>query len=147
VPVGPWPRFGARFIDGLVLFVPNLVLAALLTDGGRGFGGVAAEGSFLYLLVTTFLGFGYAVWLESSRGQTVGKMAVGIKVIGADGRVPTAEVAARRNAWLLFSLVPVVGGILSFIAAVAIGVTIANDPFKRGTHDNFAGGTAVVRAR
>ena len=26
-------------------------------------------------------------------------------------------------------------------------VTIANDPFKRGTHDNFAGGSAVVRAR
>jgi len=148
VPVGPWPRLGARIIDGLVLFIPNLVLAAVLTDGGgTGFAGVAGEDDIVYLLITTLLGFGYAVWLEASRGQTVGKMAVGIKVIGPDGRVPATDVAAKRNVWLLFSLVPILGGLLSFIAAVAIGVTINNDPFKRGTHDNFAGGSAVVRAR
>ena len=87
------------------------------------------------------------MWLESSRGQTVGKMALGFKVVGPDGRVPAPEVALRRNAWLLLGLIPILGGLLSFVAAVAIGVTIANDPFKRGTHDNFAGGSAVVRSR
>jgi len=148
VPVGPWPRLGARIVDGLVLFVPNVVLAAVLADGATDVGvGIAAGGSIAYLIATTLLGYAYAVWLEASRGQTVGKMAVGIKVIGADGRVPTTEAAAKRNAWLLLSIVPVLGGLLSFIAAVAIGVTISNDPFKRGTHDNLAGGTAVVRAR
>jgi uncharacterized RDD family membrane protein YckC len=147
-PVGPWPRLGARIIDGLVLFIPNLIIAAVLTDGdGGGFGGLASSGDLLYLLVTTLVGFGYAVWLEASRGQTVGKMAVGIKVIGPDGRVPATDVAARRNAWLLLSLVPVLGGIVSLVVAIAIGVTINSDPFKRGVHDNFAGGSAVVRAR
>ena len=100
-----------------------------------------------YLLASTALGFAYAVWLEASRGQTVGKMAVGLKAIGPDGRVPTNDVALKRNAWLLLALVPIVGPLLSFVAAVAIGVTMVNDPFKRGTHDNFAGGSAVVRAR
>ncbi|MFP5577848.1 MAG: RDD family protein [Acidimicrobiia bacterium] len=147
VPVGPWPRFGARLIDGLVLFVPNAVLAAALTDDTTtSFSGVGSE-NFVYLLVTTMLGYAYAVWLESSRGQTVGKMALGFKVVGPDGRVPAPDVALRRNGWLLLSLVPIIGGVLSFVAAVAIGVTIANDPFKRGTHDNFAGGSAVVRSR
>lgn len=147
VPVGPWPRFGARLIDGLVLFIPNAVLAAVLTDDTTtSFSGVGSE-NFVYLLVTTMLGYAYAVWLESSRGQTVGKMALGFKVVGPDGRVPAPDVALRRNGWLLLSLVPIIGGVLSFVAAVAIGVTIANDPFKRGTHDNFAGGSAVVRSR
>jgi len=147
VPVGPWPRLGARIIDGLVLFIPNLLLAAVLADGSTGVGVFAAGDSIAYLIATTLLGYGYAVWLEASRGQTVGKMAVGIKAIGADGAVPSTEAAAKRNAWLLLSIVPVLGGVISFIAAVAIGVTISNDPFKRGTHDNLAGGTAVVRAR
>lgn len=147
VPVGPWPRLGARIIDGIVLFIPNAVLAAVLTDDTTtSFGGVGSE-DLLYLLVSTLLGFGYAVWLEASRGQTVGKMALGFKVVGPDGRVPATDVAARRNAWLLLGLVPILGGLLSFVVAIAIGVTIANDPFKRGTHDNFAGGSAVVRSR
>jgi uncharacterized RDD family membrane protein YckC len=147
VPVGPWPRLGARIIDGLVLFIPNAILAAVLTDDTTGsFGGVGSE-NLLYLLVTTLLGFAYAVWLEASRGQTVGKMALGFKVVGPDGRVPAPDVALRRNAWLLLGLIPVLGGVLSFVAAVAIGITISKDPFKRGTHDNFAGGSAVVRSR
>jgi uncharacterized RDD family membrane protein YckC len=149
VPVGPWPRLGARIIDGLVLLIPNFILGAVLTDGSGAFagGGFAGGDDIAFLIVSTLLGYGYAVWLEASRGQTVGKMAIGIKVIGPDGRIPANDVALRRNAWLLLNLVPVLGGILSFVAAVAIGVTISNDPFKRGTHDNFAGGSAVVRAR
>lgn len=148
VPVGPWPRFGARIIDGLVLFIPNAIFAAVLTDDTTAsFSGVGTGENFAYLLLSTLLGYAYAVWLEASRGQTVGKMALGIKVIGPDGRVPANDVALKRNAWLLLGLVPIVGGVLSFVAAVAIGVTIANDPFNRGTHDNFAGGSAVVRSR
>lgn len=147
-PVGPWPRLGARIIDGLVLFIPNAVLALLLTDDtAAGFGGVGTGENLLYLIASTLLGYAYAVWLEAARGQTVGKMALGIKVIGPDGRLPSNDVALRRNAWLLLGLVPIVGGLLSLVAAIAIGVTIAKDPFNRGTHDNFAGGSAVVRSR
>ena len=146
--VGPWPRFGARFIDGLVLFVPNLLIA--LAISGNSASSISGAGGFdnvVVGIITTFLGFAYAVWLESTRGQTVGKMALSIKTIGPDGRVPTQEAAARRNAWLLLSLVPLLGGLVAFGVAVWIGVSIANDPFNRGVHDNFAGGTAVVRAR
>lgn len=146
--VGPWPRFGARIIDGLVLFVPNLIVALIL--GGDSTSSFAAGGGFddvLVGIVTTFIGFGYAVWLESNRGQTVGKMALGIKVIDVQGRVPSPEVAARRNAWLLLSIIPILGGLVAFVVAIWIGVSISNDSFNRGVHDNFAGGTAVVRKR
>ena len=149
VPVGPWPRLGARIIDGLVLLIPNLLLVGLLTDdsGTTLTGGGGGVDSFVAGVVSTLLGFAYAVYLEASRGRTVGKQVLGIAVVGADGRNPTPEVAARRNAWLLLSLVPLVGGLASFVIAVMIAVSINRDPFKRGIHDNFAGGTAVIRRR
>jgi hypothetical protein len=56
-------------------------------------------------------------------------------------------VSARRNAWMLLSMVPLLGGLAQLVVVIVIGVTINSDPFKRGWHDNFAGGTAVVRAK
>ncbi len=48
---------------------------------------------------------------------------------------------------MLLGILPVLGGVLQFVVVVVIAVTISNDPFKRGWHDNFAGGSAVVRSR
>lgn len=109
--------------------------------------GSADAGDLIAGVITTLLGFAYFVWLESTRGQTVGKMALGFRVVGPDGATPSTEVAAKRNAWLLVSLIPFLGGIIQLVIAIVIGVTIGSDSFKRGWHDNFAGGTAVVRAR
>lgn len=143
-PVGPWPRFFARLIDGLVLFFPIAIIGSVIG------GGLVSSGvqGFIAGIVTTALTFGYFVFMETSRGQSVGKMALGFKVIGPDGGLPTSEQSMRRNAYVLLSVIPTaIGGFLAIIAAIVIGTTIANDPFKRGWHDNFAGGTAVVRSR
>ena len=147
-PVGPWPRFGARLIDGLVLFIPSFIIAAIIGGSAGPAGSTQTDvAGFFAGIVTTFIGFAYYVWLESSRGQTVGKMALGYRVVGPDGANPTPEVAAKRNAWMLLAIVPILGGLAQFVIAIVIGVTINSDPFKRGWHDNFAGGTAVVRGR
>jgi uncharacterized RDD family membrane protein YckC len=74
-------------------------------------------------------------------------MALGYKVVGPDGAHPTPEVSAKRNAWMLLSVVPLLGGLAQLVIVIVIAVTINSDPFKRGWHDNFAGGTAVVRAK
>lgn len=144
-PVGPWPRFGARIIDFLVLLIPQFIIGAVV-GGGSSTVGVASSGRAWFAgVIGTLLTYGYFVYLESTRGQSVGKMALSFKVIGPDGNLPTTEVAARRNAWLLLSIIPILGGLVQFVVAIVIGVTINSDPFKRGWHDNFAGGTAVVR--
>ena len=147
-PVGAWPRLGARIIDGLVLLIPSVIIGAVIGGGATTAGTTSADAAGLVAgIITAFIGFGYYVWLESTRGQTVGKMALGYRVVGPNGGNPTTEEAVRRNAWTLLSIIPILGGIAQFVIAVVIGVTISNDPFKRGWHDNFAGGTAVVRAR
>ena len=146
--MGPWPRLGARIIDGLVLLIPSFIVAAIVGGDATTPGSTGTDArAFVAGILTTLIGFAYYVWLESTRGQTVGKMALGYRTVGPDGHHPTTEQAARRNAWTLLSIIPILGGIAQFVIAVVIGVTINSDPFKRGWHDNFAGGTAVVRNR
>lgn len=146
VPVGLGTRFGAKLIDWLVLVVPTLVLAVVF--GGAATAGFRSEFTvrdYAIATVSTLLSFAYFVLLESSRGQTVGKMALGIKVVGPDGHPPTTETAVRRNVWSIVSLVPILGDIVQLVLVIVIAVTISSGHFHRGWHDNFAGGTAVVR--
>lgn len=147
VPVGTWPRFGARFIDFVVLLIPSLLISLVVGGTGNTFTGEVGFRSFLAGIVSTFVTFLYFAYLESTRGQTVGKMALGYKVVGADGNAPTFEVAAKRNAWLLLSLIPLIGGLAQLVLMIVIAITINSDPFHRGWHDNFAGGSAVIRAK
>lgn len=87
--------------------------------------------------------FGYYVYFESSTGATLGKKLLNIRVVAADGTPPSMEAAAKRNIWMLFGLVPIIGGIAGFIAVIVIAVTINSQPANRGKHDEFAD-TAVM---
>jgi uncharacterized RDD family membrane protein YckC len=72
-PSGPragfWQRFAAIFIDGVLLGIVGFVVARIVGSGGA------------YFALSTIIGLAYGTILEgSSRGQTVGKMALGIRV-------------------------------------------------------------------
>jgi uncharacterized RDD family membrane protein YckC len=77
--------------------------------------------------IISLLWFGYFVWFESNSGATVGKKLLNLRVVVADGSNPSLETAAKRNVWMLFGLVPFVGGLLSLIAVIAIIVTISSN--------------------
>ena len=69
---GFWRRFVGAFIDGIVLSVASGILRAILgTGAGSGLGVVVS--------IVYFTGF-----IGSERGQTLGQMALGIRVIGLD---------------------------------------------------------------
>jgi uncharacterized RDD family membrane protein YckC len=66
---GFWRRFAAAFLDGLVLAVPGIVFVLIFND---------AIANLLSLIV----GIGYFTYFEGGpTGQTVGKKALGIRVI------------------------------------------------------------------
>ena len=142
-------RFVARFIDGLILGVVALVLnfvLAVIWDSWLLTGFVSA-------VVTAALNLGYFAYFESSRGQTIGKQAMKLKVLGPD-RVsnPTLEQAIRRNIFMafgVFRIVPIIGGVLSVLAGLAavilIAVNINSDPQRQHWFDKFAGGTQVIK--
>lgn len=132
-------RIGARLLDVLLIAIPASIVLALV---GLGVGGISD--SWATSAVFSVLWFGYFVWFESNRGATVGKRLLNLRVVVADGSNPPVEATAKRNLWMLFGLIPFVGGLLAFVAVIVIIVTIASDDANRGFHDNFAG-TAVMR--
>ena len=81
-PSGPrsgfWRRFGALIIDGIILGIVQGILAAALSDSI----------GVVYLL-TTIINWSYYTYFEGGRrGQTVGKMALSIRVVDIDTAQP-----------------------------------------------------------
>lgn len=129
-------RFGARLIDGLLIGIPLAVILAVLNLDDFLISGVI--NSVVYVA--------YFTYLESDRGQTIGKQLLNLRTVGPDGGLPTQQQAFVRNAWILIGIIPILGGLVTFVLAIAIGVTISSSPDGRGLHDNWASGTTVVTA-
>ncbi|KZF05110.1 hypothetical protein A2J03_06360 [Rhodococcus sp. EPR-157] len=132
-------RFGARFIDGIIIAIVAFILYAIAPGG--------FIGQWILGLATALLGFAYFVFLESSRGQTFGKQILGLRTVGAAGGNPTQAEAAKRNAFLLLNILPILGGFLVLVAYIVIAVTINSSPTKQGKHDEIAGGTQVISVK
>jgi uncharacterized RDD family membrane protein YckC len=163
-PTGPRPgglgeRFLARLIDGILIGIVGTVVVSVLIVGtfmdssGGFYGADDYAAAAVSGILTALLYVGYFAFMESSRGQTLGKMALNLHTQGPDGAKPTMEQAIRRNLWAgagVLSIVPVVGGLvgglIQLVAVIVIAVGINGDPVQRqGWHDKFAGGTRVIK--
>ncbi|RZU50140.1 putative RDD family membrane protein YckC [Krasilnikovia cinnamomea] len=142
-------RFVARFIDGVIVGVTGVILnivLAFISDSWLLTG-------FISAVATAALYLGYFAYLESSRGQTIGKQVMKLKVFGPDHvSNPTLEQAARRNIFMAFGIagvVPIIGSLLGGLATLAavvlILVNINSDPQRQHWFDRFAGGTQVLK--
>jgi uncharacterized RDD family membrane protein YckC len=166
----PWRRLGAYLIDGLVLSplwiigVVAFVLPRLASDpfwqrldSSRPPTPAETEELtrqlqtrlFVPLLLTgicvAVISGVYNVTLTRWRGQTVGKMAVGIVVVEiADGSLPSWGNAISR--WALpavAALVPWVGT----LGVLLIYLWILWDPNKQGLHDKVAKTVVIHKER
>lgn len=161
--VGPRPgelldRFLARLIDNILLVVVTLIIVVPLlftmlglNGGGFGMGGGFAAGA-VSAVVSTVIYLGYFGFMESSRGQTVGKMLMKLHVQGANGGKPTFEQAVKRNIWMglpLLGVVPILGGLigslLQLVAVIMIAVGINNDPARRQPWTDKFADTQVIK--
>ncbi|MEZ4235814.1 MAG: RDD family protein [Myxococcota bacterium] len=127
-------RLLARFLDAIVVAVLQALLGQLM-----GFG-------FDWLIVGALLAHAYFFVCDARFGGSPAKLLLGMRVIGPDGGNPTLEQAARREAFVLLGAIPFVGPVLAFAAWAWIGWDIAGHTIRTGPHDEFAGGTRVVRA-
>ncbi len=152
-PASVLARLGARVIDSLLVAVVTVLLALLLF---RVLFDVDTEASLLpsesslagtaSSVLTVLISIGYAAWFESVRGQTIGKMALGIAVRGPGPAArPPIDVAVKRNLWMALSIIPEVGPLAQLVAMIAIAVTINVNRNGAGWHDSWAGGTRVVK--
>jgi uncharacterized RDD family membrane protein YckC len=125
-PSGPragfWQRFGASFIDGIILGVIYVVFYVIL-------GPNPAYGLYLVLSAA------YFTYLEGGpNGQTFGKKALGIRVIDLSGGGP---IGYGRG------FIRWIGRIVSYIPLFLGYFWMLWDKEKQTWHDKFAGSVVV----
>lgn len=84
----------------------------------------------------------YRVLMESKKGASLGKMAIGARVISADGQNLTPLESLKRNGWYIIGtvlgLIPLVGSYLALALYIVVGVTIGQSPEKQSFTDKVA---------
>ena len=93
------------------------------------------SGAWLYLFVV--LAIEYFVVFEAKMGATLGKMFVGLRVVGFDGEKPSWSAALIRNVLRPVDLLPLAYGV-GIISIILTG--------KRQRIGDLAAGTIVVEA-
>ena len=134
--VGFWIRFGAKFIDGLVVTVAGMIVGFFigLVLGGFGESGDSVALNFSIQAVNLIIPVVYSTYLLGRYGATLGKMACGIKVVRPDGgKISYPRALGRHFAEFLSGMILMIGYIM-----------VAFDSEKRALHDRICS-TRVVR--
>jgi uncharacterized RDD family membrane protein YckC len=129
-------RVLATIVDGIVLGIVFSVLSMLFgstsAEGGAVSASLGGLGTLLYLIIV----LAYYILLEGYRGQTVGKMLLGIKVVRED-----ADGAPGLKAATIRTLLRIIDGF--FFYAVAFVSVLASSKNQR--LGDMAANTLVVR--
>jgi uncharacterized RDD family membrane protein YckC len=146
-PGGFWIRFVAYMIDGLVMLVPTAILVGIfaafviLTDESMDHDGLPALLVVaLVLLVAAMIVVNWlyeALMTSSPRGATLGKMALGLRILRFDGTQLSFGRATARH-FAKFMVTPMVPLAIGYIMA-------AFTNRKRALHDILAD-TLVIKS-
>ena len=127
---GFWKRFAALFIDTIALgvcgFIVGIVFAVIYVSLNGSEHGTEIWANALGIIMAWI----YFAGFESSPKQaTLGKMALGIKVVGLDGeRLSFGKASGRYFGKIISSLILGIGYIM-----------VAFTEKKQGLHDKMAG--------
>ncbi|MDT0307839.1 RDD family protein [Streptomyces sp. DSM 44917] len=136
-------RLLARIIDALLIGIPVTLLLWPLA-GGYDFDDRGGGGSYTHQAVVLLVYFVYEALMLSARGQTVGKMAMRIRVAMLEnGAVPQGNPAWYRAAvYSLPQLVPCLGFVFWLVNVLSC---TWDKPYRQCVHDKAAR-TVVVTA-
>ena len=153
VLAGWWSRVGAALIDGVIIGIGSLVLLIALTApfslgffGGDDVGVVSIiVGLMFATLCVTVVAFLYApAMMARTNGQTVGRMALGIRVVRAKGQPMTFGFAMLREVAVKALLFGIVSSLTFGLAALLDVLWPLWDEESRALHD-FIVDTRVIK--
>ncbi len=130
---GFWIRVAAALIDGLILMVPSGLVVFGLAGGSAIWEGLAADTpADPFMIMAQFLPAGigllYYVIMNGTWVATLGKMAVHIKIVRADGSPIGYGIALARY---------LIKGILGNCTCSLMFLSVAFNPEYRGWHDQI----------
>src|SRR6266699_3284276 len=123
--VGVGPRFLAVLIDTIIIGVVAGILSAIFRNSGLSGG------------VTGLLTLAYFIVMEATQGATLGKMALGLRVVKTDGSPITWTDSLIRN------LLRIIDGLFVYLVGA---IFIWTSPLKQRLGDRAAH-TVVVKRR
>jgi uncharacterized RDD family membrane protein YckC len=131
-----WKRFLAVLIDGIILFIATIIIQVILVGSTHG----AGAGYTLSRFISFLIWLGYYTVMEGQREATVGKMALGLRVVRMDGTPITMNESVIRNLLRIIDFLPL--AIPYLLAAVLVWTS----PLKQRLGDRVAK-TMVIRTR
>ena len=148
-----WMRLIAAIIDAIVLIVIGLAINAA-------FGGDTEEVDTTASFISAIIVFAYFFLLTNAFGASLGKMALGMRVVDESGNKPAASAIFKREfvirALGAFSAVILgaiigesgeeIGGLIGFVVFIIIAIMVLFDERRQGLHDKI-GRTFVVKGR
>jgi len=129
----PWKRIVAKLIDGFILGIPYLILNAAFfgindvectSSSGSYFGidcGYSYSSYLIRAIVMILITAGYYIGTTVALQATIGKLAMGLKVVKQDGSKVDPITAATRHA---IDVVPALLLILPFFSAYLLGSAV-----------------------
>ena len=155
-----WARFFAWVIDIIVLIIITGILAAVgVVDFERTSDITTSDG-----VISAVILLAYFVVLTVAFGATLGKMALGMRVVGADGGKAGAGAILVREIIIRFGVTitafvltlilsgplgdsgAAIGGLVGVLVGLIVILRILVDDHRQGWHDKI-GGTFVVKAK
>lgn len=122
---GFWTRFGAKIIDGLLTSAVFMVGNVAIFDH---------QPPVLWIVLSYLVPLAYSVLMHGTYGATLGKMAIGVKVVRPDGTPITYLRALGRALAEYLSSILLIGYIIAGF-----------DEQKRALHDYIAGTRVVYK--
>jgi uncharacterized RDD family membrane protein YckC len=96
--VGFWPRFGALLIDGVILIVTGYLFTLFFSD----------TDSIAFILITSIIPFLYHPVMEYYSGATIGKMAIGIKIVNHElQKLSLSNVIVRNLIYIVLQIISI----------------------------------------
>ncbi len=139
---GFWRRFVAVFVDGIILGVVNTVvniIIGLVFGAGMVFRANPAAGLGMFALMqasSLAVGITYQIFFIRKFDATPGKLAMGAKILCADGsKLSVGRIVGRYFAYILSAFILCIGYIMAGF-----------DDEKRALHDRICD-TRVIKTR
>jgi len=134
-----WTRFGAVFLDGIILFAVNTGIG--LVAGVSAFQSIGTQPTdkiplqIVLFLVQLAIGASYEIIMIGKYGATLGKMAAKVRVVTAEGgRVSYARATGRYFAKMLSGAICGIGYFMAFF-----------DEEKRALHDRICNTRVITK--
>ncbi|MFM7516396.1 MAG: RDD family protein [Pirellula sp.] len=148
-----WERFAGAFIDGIIDLVVALPVGVAVGLGiGSSFGNGPVQNIVAQTLggvVEIILFLAVQGYFLATRSQTIGKMALGTKIVADDGgTLPFGELYTKRYLILeLVALIPFIGGFIGLVDVVMTSDRIVNacTMTSRGPRSSNSGTSHVHR--